>query len=173
MNFTANFRVPPVIWWVLLNVNERRAGLFCSGITSRMFRIIGTWMLSVNVALCFFFFFLLFSTSPSPSPPPPHLHSLSDELPDHHKFPDSRVPQSRVSVPVKCCGSRVASFYRKHGRDSVARRAALPQEFIKRKSDLGAVCDLRCFAIIINCLSLHPEAGTVVIATTHDYFKGR
>lgn len=26
--FIANYRVPPVIWWVLLNGNERHAGLF-------------------------------------------------------------------------------------------------------------------------------------------------
>lgn len=74
INFLANYRVPPVIWWVSLNVNERHAGHFALGLGAGLGLLdLGSFP---SMLPCFFL------PLPALTPPP----SLSDELPDHHKF---------------------------------------------------------------------------------------
>lgn len=52
-------------------------------------------------------------------------------------------------------------------------RAILPKKFISGKMTSVQLVIYDVFRLLSIALSLYPEAGTVVIATTHDYFKAR
>lgn len=145
--------MPPVIWWVSLNVNERHARHFPLGLGAGLGLLdLGSFP---SMLPCFFL-----------PPPPP---SLSDELPDHHKFWDSHIPRAEWSAvpPVQ------PAFNANMGEILWRERPFFLRNLSAAKWLQCSLVIYDVFQLLSIALNLYPEAGTVVIATTHDYFKAR